>query len=169
MARHSNTAPNEMSPNSDMAAERWLNTVPQSLKSDSQDAQRMIWCVSVSSGVAAATSKTLAEGPPSRSCKLRKTLMPFPSWRCKRSRNRKESARTVPEVPGDNQGHRRDRWSATPGADDSEGAGDSRCTPGAKIMDKRRLCLQRPVPTREQHPKEDDAEVSNNHADDAED
>ena len=36
-----------MSPNSDMVAEQWLNTVPQSLKSDSQDAQRMIWCLNL--------------------------------------------------------------------------------------------------------------------------
>ena len=63
-----------MSPNSDMVAEQWLNTVPQSLKSDSQDAQRMIWCVSISSGVASATSETLVEGPPSRLCKSRKAV-----------------------------------------------------------------------------------------------
>ena len=111
----------KMSPNSDMVAEQWLNTVPQSLKSDS-------------SGVAAATSETLVEGRASRVKRSdRVTLMHFPFWRCKRSRNGGESARTVPKVPGEDRGYRHARWGATPGADDSEGAGDSRCTPGAKL------------------------------------
>ena len=38
-----------------MEAEQRLNTVPHSLRSDSQDAQRMRQCVSVSSAVVAAT------------------------------------------------------------------------------------------------------------------
>ena len=53
------------------------SSVPQSLKSDSQDAQEMRRCVSVSSGVAAATSKTLVEGSQSRSCKSRKSVWSY--------------------------------------------------------------------------------------------
>ena len=41
MARHGNTAPNKMCPNSDMVVEQRLSTVPQSLKSVSQDAQKV--------------------------------------------------------------------------------------------------------------------------------
>ena len=42
------SAPNKMSPKSDMVAgARWLNTVPHSLKSGSQDAQRTRWCLSL--------------------------------------------------------------------------------------------------------------------------
>ena len=66
---------------------------------------------------------------------------PFPFWRCRRSRDRAESARTV-------QGYRHARCDATPGVDDSEGAGHRRSSPGANHRTGGgRVCVQRQAPT----------------------
>ena len=75
MARHSNTAPNKMSPNSDMVAEPLVehsSTVSQvcfpgrakneMVSQSPQESQRRH------------QSESLVEGPPSRSCKLRKEV-----------------------------------------------------------------------------------------------
>ena len=70
------------------------------------------------------------------------------SWRCKRSRNRGESASTV---PGEDQGYRHARWDATSGAVIQKvTAGAPRCGVVDKVVES--LCLQRPAHTREQQP-----------------